>query len=367
MKATGKGFAPIDQIGVVLAPINDLIIDPNVTDIFVYGKDKIFSKRFGESIKLENLSWKEDIDLTVACNTIAQYFKKKLNFDYPILDGRLQDGSRINILIQPVYSEGACISIRKFPFRKLSFSDLNNFGSIDENGVSILEAIVKLGKRIIISGGTGTGKTTLLNLLCSLINEDDIVVTIEDARELSLKHTFWAPLESKKAYYEDDTVISLRDLVITSLRMFPRWIVLGEVRSGEVFDLMRAFNSGHSGMSSLHANSCEDALFALENMFLQGMEMRIEAVRQVISRGVDVVVQLTRFPDSKIRVTDISEIEGIEYINGMPQYKINTLYKYKLEKIGKDGNTNGKFELKNRPKFLNGTHEAYKSYLPSFW
>ncbi len=360
-------FSSLDQIGIVLNPIYDLIIDTSVTDIFIYGKDKVFIKRFGESLEPVKRSWEEDIDLIVACNTIAQHLKKKLNFDYPILDGRLDDGSRINILISPVYNSGACISIRKFPETRLTFNDFIEFGSIDKVGIDILETIVKSGKNIIISGGTGTGKTTILNLLCGFISDDDIIVTIEDARELDIQNPYWSPLETKKAYYEDDTSISLRDLVKNSLRMFPKWIILGEVRSGEVFDLMRAFNSGHSGMSSLHANNCEDAMFALENMFLQGMEMRIEAVRHVISRAVDVIVQITRFPDNKIRITDISELRGIEQINGLPQYNINKLYGFELKGIDNEGNTSGSFKLKNIPDFINTPDSIYNKHLPEFW
>ncbi len=364
---TNNSFSSLDQIGVVLNPVLDLITDDSVTDIFIYGRDNVFVKRFGEGIKPVDRSWEEDIDLIVACNTIAQHLKKKLNFDYPILDGRLDDGSRINILISPVYSKGACVSIRKFPANKLTFDDLLKLGSIDNNGIKILRSVVNLGKKIIVSGGTGSGKTTLLNLLCGFIKTDDIVVTIEDARELDIPNPCWAPLETKKAYYEDDTSVSLRDLVKNALRMFPEWIILGEVRSGEVFDLMRAFNSGHSGMSSLHADNCEDALIALENMFLQGMEMRIDAVRHVVSRAVDIIVQITRFPDNKIRINNISEITGIEHKEGLPQYVLNKLYEFELTGVDKNGTTTGKFNLKNPPKFINSSQNIFESSIPFFW
>ena len=364
---TNTSFSSLDQIGIVLNPVSDLISDESVTDIFIYGRDRVYAKKIGEGIKPTERSWEEDIDLVVACNTIAQHLKKKLNFDYPIMDGRLDDGSRINILIAPVYSNGACVSIRKFPANKLTFNDLLNLGSIDGNGIEILRYVVGLGKKLIVSGGTGSGKTTLLNLLCGFIKRDDIVVTIEDARELDIPNSCWAPLETKKAYYEDDTSVSLRELVKNALRMFPKWIILGEVRSGEVFDLMRAFNSGHSGMSSLHADNCEDALIALENMFLQGMEMRIDAVRQVISRAVDVIIQITRFSDNKIRITDISEIIGIELKDGLPQYVLNKLYEFELTGVDKNGITYGKFNLKNPPKSLNSSHAIFESSIPYFW
>ena len=359
---TSKKISPVDQIGIALHPVSGLIRDPDITDIFIYGKDRVFVKRFGQGLVRESCRWDEDIDLIVACNTIAQILKKKLNFDFPILDGRLNDGSRINIVTDPVFSGGACVSIRKFPEKRLTFDDFIRLGTMDEKALEIFRALVNGGLNIIVSGGTGTGKTTLLNLLCGLIRDEEIIVTIEDSRELDLAHEFWAPLESKNAYYDNDTAVPLRDLVKNALRMFPNWIVLGEVRSGEVFDLIRAFNSGHSGMSSLHADSCEDALFALENMFLQGMEMRIEAVRQSIGRAVDIVVQITRFRDNVIRVTDISEVTGVEYRNGMPEYVINPIYGYEPGPTDGAGRTTGRFVLKNPLKHSLGTEAKVFHY-----
>lgn len=356
-----------DQIGIALDPIRGLVSDDTVTDIFVYGKEKIFAKKFGEKLKRIKTSWKEDIDLMVACSTIAQKMKRKLNSDHPILDARLHDGSRVNIVINPLYSDGACISIRKFPKKKMTENDLINKGTLDQNGVEILKALVMQGTKIIISGGTGTGKTTLLNILCNYINKGDIVVTIEDARELQIDHEFWAPLESKKAFYEGEKEITLRDLVINSFRMLPRWIILGEVRSGEVFDLMRAFGSGHSGMSSLHANSTRDALIALENMFLQGKEMRIDAVRQVISRAVDVVVQLERFDDEKIRVTEISEVAGIKYNEGISEYILKSIYEFQLQTIDDEGNIKGNHKVVGIPQYVEKIRGISGATIPEIW
>ncbi len=363
-----SGITLKDQIGIALNPVCDLITDENVTDIFIYGKDKVFVKKFGKGIERVERNWEDEMDLVVACNTIAQSLKKKLNYNYPILDGRLHDGSRINVVISPVYSEGACISIRKFPTKKLTFDDFVRLGSIDRNGIDILRFFVNCGKNIIVSGGTGTGKTTLLNLLCNFINNNEIIVTIEDSRELDINHEFWAPLEAKRSYYTDDTSISLRELVKNSLRMFPKWIILGEVRSEEVVDLVRAFNSGHSGMSSLHADSCVDALFALENMFLQGMEMRIEAVRHLIGRAVDVVVQITRFQDNKIRITEISEISGTVIKNNLPEYGINSIYRYESG-INTESSlkTEEKFAVKNRPEFISDPDFTGYNFIPDFW
>ncbi|MEN8153482.1 MAG: ATPase, T2SS/T4P/T4SS family [Acidobacteriota bacterium] len=364
----GRGEITIDdQIGIALDPVSDLINDESVTDIFIYGKDKVFVKKQGKKLKRVNRGWQKKIDLLVACNTIAQRMKRKLNENFPILDARLNDGSRVNIIIDPLYEDGACLSLRKFPRNRFGSDDLIKFGTIDKSGITILKTLVKLGKKIIISGGTGTGKTTLLNILCSFINEQDIVVTIEDSKELRLLHEFWAPLEARKAFYKEETEVSLRDLVKNALRMNPRWIILGEVRSGEVFDLMRAFNSGHSGMSSLHANSCEDALFALENMFLQGKEMRIEAVRQIISRAVDVVVQIERSHDEKIRVTDISEVCGLEYEKEIPEYKMNKLYGFSLEKFSDQGESVGSFRLFDTPGFIKNIKNIPGIDLPEFW
>lgn len=356
-----------DQIGIALDPISDLITDNSVTDIFIYGKDKVFVKRIGCKLNRVDRKWVKDIDLIVACNTIAQKMRRKLNEDNPILDARLKDGSRVNIVIDPVYSNGACISIRKFPSEKLIMKDLVRLGTLDRDGVEILRSLVKMGKKIVVSGGTGTGKTTLLNILCNFIGDEEIVITIEDSRELNLSHQLWVALESKKAFYDREKKVSLRDLVINSLRMFPRWIILGEVRGGEVFDLMRAFNSGHSGLSTLHASSCEDALFALENMFLQGKEMRIDAVKQIISRAVDVVIQLKRFRDESIKVVEISEICGIEQRDSMQEYKLNPLYIYDVNKIGKNGKLSGKHNVKSAPFFIKKEIEFPEKELPVFW
>lgn len=363
-----KGEITIDdQIGIALDPVSDLINDESVTDIFIYGKDKVFIKRQGEKLERVNRGWLKRIDLLVACNTIAQRMRRKLNENYPILDARLNDGSRVNIVIDPLFEAGACISIRKFPKKKLCADDLIRFGTIDESGITILKTLISLGKRIIISGGTGTGKTTLLNILCSFINKRDIVVTIEDSKELRLTHEFWASLEARRAFYKGELEISLRDLVKNAMRMYPRWIILGEVRSGEVFDLMRAFNSGHFGMSSLHANSCEDALFALENMFLQGKEMRIEAVRQIISRAVDVIIQIEKSCDEKIRITDISEVCGLEYEKDIPEYKLNKMYGFNLEKFNEKGGSVGNFRMFETPGFIKNIQNIPGIELPSFW
>jgi len=354
-----------DQIGIALYPIADLFSDDSVTDIFIYGRDKVFIKKIGSKLTKVNREWKEDIDLIVACNTIAQKMRRKLNRENPILDARLSDGSRVNIVIAPVYSNGACISIRKFPSEKLDSKSFVKLGTLDDNGVKIISSLVKMGKKIVVSGGTGTGKTTLLNILCNYIDESEIVITIEDARELNLSHQLWAALESRKVFFEKEREVSLRDLVINSLRMFPKWIILGEVRGGEVFDLMRAFNSGHSGMTTLHSDSCEDALFALENMFLQGKEMRIDAVRQIISRAVDVVIQIKRFKDESIKVVEIAEITGLKYGEMITKYQLKSLYKF-----GSDYSENGQgsgFSVCSIPDFLQRDLELSENELPPFW
>ncbi len=366
-KGSGASVTIEEQVGAALHPISDLIADPDVSDIFVYGKDRVFVKSRGKKLSQVARNWTEKIDLIVACNTIAQKMRRKLNGEYPILDARLEDGSRVNIVIEPVFYDGACISIRKFPKERYSLDHLLNKGTLDENGKKIIGFLVKSGKRIVISGGTGTGKTTLLNAICEFIGDDEIIVTIEDSRELNLSGRVWVPLESKPAFYEKEREITLRDLVINSLRMFPQWIILGEVRGGEVFDLMRAFNSGHCGMTTLHANSCEDALFALENMFLQGKEMRIDAVKQIISRAVDIVIQLRRFKDESIRIVEIGEVCGIEERDSMQEYKLNPLYIYSVNKTEKNGKLSKKHKVKSVPFFIKKEIEFSDMELPVFW
>jgi len=215
-------------------------------------------------------------------------------------------------------------------------------GSISPAGAEILRNLIAQRKNILIAGATGSGKTTLLNTLCQSIPGGDIVVSIEDSREIFLLNEFWAPLQSKYAFYRDDTTVSLRDLIKNALRMCPRWILLGEIRGEEAIDLCRAFNTGHAGMSTIHSNSALDALYALENLILQHLDVRIEAVRNLISRAIQAVVYIEHFPDDVRRVLEIVEIEGLTYATSIPDYRITPRFGFKRGSV-RDRRVQGEF------------------------
>ena len=363
-----------EQLKLSLNPIKHLLEDETITDIFIYGHDKIFFKKQGSSLQFatteegEKITWTSKEDLEITANQIARFMKRKLDKNNPILDARLPDGSRVNIVKDPVFSGGACISIRIFPKKRLTADDLINLESISPEGIKILKGLIKAGKNILISGGTGTGKTTLLNILCSFIDKREIIVTIEDSREIQIDdHPFWAALESKHKMHEGDTPIELKDLVKNALRMFPRWIILGEVRGEEAVQMIRAFNTGHFGMGTIHANSAYDALLALENLVLQAVDMRVDAVRQMVSRAIDVVVQIVRFPDDKRRISEIVEVTGLDHsiTTMLPTYKLNPLYVFNLKGY-EQGKSKGDFVIKNKPEFLKDKH-FFDADFPEEW
>jgi len=354
-----------------LGPISQYLDDSRVTDIHIYKSDDVWVKRQGEKIRKVDSTWHSDADLMIAAEAMAEHINRRLDKDHPILDSRLPDGSRVNIIIPPCYSAGgACISIRMFPKERFGVNDLVRFRTIDQNGVDILSSIVLLGKNVLISGSTGSGKTTLLNVLCSFIPETDIVVTVEDSREINISNPLWAPLESKHALHTDDRAVTLQDLVRNSLRMNPKWVIVGEVRGAESLDLIRAFNTGHSGLSTIHANTCYDALLALENLALQsGLDISARAVKEMVSRAISIMIQVSQFPDETRKIVDISEVLGLDYeaSSVFPPYKIVPLYRFNMTGYEKD-RVIGSFEVVNIPSFLTETmmfHE--KLNLPNQW
>lgn len=317
----------VRQIKSSLNPIKELLDDEEITDIYIYGPENISFIRRGCPREMTEIKWTSEKDLWTAIRQLGRYLKRKIDEKNPIMDTRLPDGSRVNVVVNPCFSRGACITIRRFPKMKISADDLVKYGSIEPDGIEILKKLVNQGKNIMISGGTGTGKTTLLNILASYIPENDSIVTIEDAMEIQLNNKYWAAMEKKEAVNEDDNEVSIRDLLKNALRMNPRWVIVGEVRGEEVIDLIRGFNTGHAGISTVHANSCQDALFALEVLMLSHSNQRIEAIRSMLARVVHVVVQLHQSQNYKRRVTEIAQVDGIEYNAGLPEIKLNTLYK----------------------------------------
>ena len=353
-----------------LSPIAAYLDDPEVTDILVYGSRHVYVRRRGSGFEGVGAAWLSDADLMTAAKTIGRQMGRRLDSREPILDARLPDKSRVNIIVDPCYDRGACIAIRKFPEDHFTWQQLVGFGSIDRTGVAILEAVLRLGKNILISGGAGTGKTTMLNALTSFIPAGDVVVTVEDAREISLSTELWVALETKRALDGEDREVTLRDLVRTSLRMNPRWVIVGEVRGAEALDLVRAFNTGHCGAGTIHANSSFDALLALEALILQaGLDLPARAVKEMVSRAIHVVVQMRELPDHSRRLMEIAEVQGLDYDGSatFPSYKLRTLYQFEFAGYTSDGKAHGQFAVRDRPSWLRELRLIPNYEVPQFW
>lgn len=353
-----------------LSPIAGLLDDPEITDVMVYGSRHIYARRRGCGFHRMEVSWLSDADLMTAAKTIGRQMARRLDQRQPILDARLPDQSRVNIIIEPCYNRGACIAIRKFPADRFTSADLVKFGSIDLKGVHIIQAMVHLGKNTLISGGAGSGKTTLLNCLCSFIRDMDIVVTVEDAREISIPNELWVALETRRAIDSDDREVSLRDLVRTSLRMNPRWIIVGEVRGAEALDLVRAFNTGHSGAGTLHANSSYDSLLALESLILQsGLDVTARAVKELVVRAIQMVIQVGHLPDHSRKVVEIAEVEGLDYARSIdfPSYKLRPLYQFRFSHYDREQRACGEFVVIQPPSWLADLRMIPGFEIPEFW
>ncbi|MBP7868382.1 MAG: CpaF family protein [Acidobacteria bacterium] len=360
----------LDLLKITLGPVAPWLGDPDVTDILVYGPEKVFVKRQGRKPERAPARWESAEDLMVAAKAIGRHIKRRLDADNPILDSRLPDGSRVNVIIPPCFADGAAVAIRLFTKEKLTAAQLLEGGSFDPAGAEILRSLVLSGKNILISGGTGSGKTTLLNVLGAFIPERDIVVTVEDSREIQLRNELWAPLEAKKAVHEGEVEVTLRDLVRNSLRMNPRWVIVGEVRGPEALDLMRAFNTGHSGMGTVHANSCDDALGALENLILQsGLDIPARAIKEMVARAIHIVIQVCQYPDESRKIAEIAEIRGLDYDTSptFPPYRVNTLYRFEPSGYDTDGRLTGRFTVVGKPSFLEALSLLKDFEVPEFW
>jgi pilus assembly protein CpaF len=353
-----------------LSPIGPLLEDPLVTDIMVLGSRRVHVRRQGSGFEPVSTFWLSDEDLMTAAKTIGRQMARRLDQQEPILDARLPDRSRVNVIIEPCYTSGACIVIRKFRVNHFTWSDLISLDSIDAAGVKIIEAVVRLGKNTLISGSTGSGKTTLLNCLCSFIGDTNIVVTVEDVREISLSNELWIALETKHPLNSEDREINLRELVRTSLRMNPRWLIVGEVRGPEALDLVRAFNTGHYGAGTIHANSAYDSLLALESLILQsGLDVPGRAVKEMVARAIHVVVHVRELPDHSRKILEIAEVQGLDYERSkdLPPYKLQSLYRFEFSHYDEECRVKGKFAVQHRPSWLGQLYMLPDCQLPDFW
>ena len=294
-------------------PLQRLLDDPSVTEIMVNGPDQVYIEQSGK-LQRSDARFKSEDHLRRIIERIVSRVGRRIDESSPLVDARLADGSRVNAVVPPLAFNGSALTIRKFSRDPFTVHDLIRFGTLSSDMADLLRACVQARLNIIVSGGTGTGKTTLLNVLSSFIPESERIVTIEDAVELQLQQDHVVRLESRPPNVEGKGEVSIRELVRNSLRMRPDRIVVGEVRGGETLDMLQAMNTGHDGsLSTLHANSPRDAIARLETLVLMaGMDLPLRAVREQIASAVDVVVQLTRLKDGTRRVTAVTEVQGME-------------------------------------------------------
>ena len=302
----------IDDI-VGLGIIEDLLADETVTEIMVNGCNNIYIEKDGK-VEKTDIKFTSVEKLKTVINRIVAPIGRHIDESSPIVDARLKDGSRVNVVIAPVSLEGPVLTIRKFAKHKLSGQELINYGSLNDEMLSFLESAVSSKKNILISGGTGSGKTTLLNIISSFIGAQERIVTVEDSAELQLQQEHVVRLESRPKSLEGSSEITIRQLVINSLRMRPDRIIVGECRAGETLDMLQAMNTGHSGsMTTVHSNSCSDAISRLVVMCLMaGFELPEKSIISMIVSAIDIIVQIKRFPDGSRKISEISFLQKSE-------------------------------------------------------
>ena len=327
-------------------PITPLLEDTAITEIMVNGPSDIYVEIDGKIVKDETVSFINDKHIIRTIQRIVQPLGRTIDSANPMVDARLRDGSRLNAVIPPLSLKGPVLTIRKFNKKLESIDDLLRGGSLTVNMARFLEAAVEAKLNIIISGGTGTGKTTLLNILSGFLGNDERIITIEDAAELKLHQKHVIALETRLTNYEGEGEVTIRDLVRNSLRMRPDRIIVGEVRGKEAFDMMQAMNTGHEGsLTTLHANNPVDALNRLETMILMNeMEIPVSAVRGYIENAIDIIIQIDRLSDGKRKITSISELAGIK--DG--DIVVKDIFTYKQKGLSEDGNVVGEFGMYKR-------------------
>jgi pilus assembly protein CpaF len=336
-----------DMLG--LGPLEPLLADDSVTDIMVNGPNQIYVERNGRLV-LTDAAFRDDAHVMSVAGRIVSQVGRRVDESSPLVDARLPDGSRVNIIIPPLALDGASISIRKFSKRGIDLDLMARQGNLSPEMATVLKIAARSRLNILISGGTGSGKTTLLNALSQMIGTDERVVTIEDAAELQLQQPHVVRLETRPANLEGRGEITMRDLVKNSLRMRPDRIILGEVRGGEAMDMLQAMNTGHDGsLGTIHANRPREALTRLENMVgMSGVTLPSRAVRTQIAAAVQLIVQISRMRDGVRRIINITEVVGMEG----DVITTQELFAFRFEGEGADGRLRGKFESSGlRPHF----------------
>ncbi|WP_064608393.1 CpaF family protein [Photobacterium sp. J15] len=347
----------IEEIGdeiLGLGPLEPLLKDKSISDILVNAHNQIYVERKGK-LEITDASFRDDSHLLNVIDRIVSQVGRRIDEGSPMVDARLKDGSRVNAIIPPLAIDGPSLSIRRFAVERLQMDQLLDYGTLNAEMAHFLEAIVQGRLNILISGGTGSGKTTTLNVCSGYIPKNERIITIEDSAELQLQQPHVVRLETRPPNIEGRGAITQRELVINSLRMRPDRIVVGEVRGAEAVDMLAAMNTGHDGsMTTIHANTPRDALGRIENMFaMAGWNMPIKNVRAQIASALNVVVQLRRMEDGKRRITSIVEINNMEG----DVITMTELFRFQRTGIDEEGNVTGQYcSTGNVPSFM----EAFK-------
>jgi len=333
-----------------LGPIEPLLKDATVSDILVNTHQQVFVERAGR-LELTPVRFKDDRHLLRIIDKIVSSVGRRVDESQPMVDARLADGSRVNAVIPPLAVDGPLLSIRKFSRQPIDLGKLVQLGSVPAAVAEFLAGIVRARRNVLISGGTGSGKTTMLNAMSAFIGARERIVTIEDAAELQLQQAHVARMETRPANVEGRGEVTQRELLKNALRMRPDRIVVGEVRAGEAFDMLQAMNTGHEGsMTTIHANSCRDALARLEQMLgLSGLDLPARGMRSHIASAVHVVIQLERMSDGRRRLMSLSEITGLEG----DVVTMHEIFRFTRRRTGRDGSIDGEFTATGiRPHFM---------------
>jgi len=331
-------------------PIESLLQDPTVNEIMVNGPHQVYVERKGK-LELAGVSFYDDAHVLHIIEKIVAPLGRRIDESQPMVDARLPDGSRVNAIIPPLSLNGPILTIRKFSKVPFGMEDLVGFGTLTTEMAEFINACVKARLNVIVSGGTGSGKTTTLGVISAFIPEDERIITIEDAAELQLRQSHVVTLETRPANIEGKGAIMIRDLVRNALRMRPERIIVGEVRSGEALDMLQAMNTGHDGsLTTGHANTPRDMLSRLETMVLMaGMDLPVRAIREQISSALDVIVQQSRLRDGSRKLTHITEVLGMEG----DVIVLQDIYRFEQTGIDKQGKVQGHFRATGiRPHFI---------------
>ena len=339
-----------------LGPLEPLLSDTEISDIMVNGPHGVFVERRGK-IEKTDVSFKDNEHLMAVIERIVSKVGRRVDEASPMVDARLADGSRVNVIIPPLAIDGPALSIRRFGVKPLQMGNLLANGSLTEEMAAAFEAMVKARMNILVSGGTGAGKTTFLNVLSSSIPDNERIITVEDAAELILQQEHTVRLETRPSNIEGKGAITQRDLVRNALRMRPDRIIVGEVRGAEALDMLQAMNTGHDGsISTIHANAPRDALSRIETMVLMaGFDLPSKAIREQIASALNVILQLSRMSDGTRKVVTVSEVTGMEGDVVVMQ----DIFVFEKRGVDRDGKVLGEYRATGvRPKFLDAVHAA---------